>query len=51
MFNGRDELTAYRLLEFPNETDQSWPVAGREPDQLLAPHVRVSRDRDRGLAA
>jgi hypothetical protein len=47
MFDGRDELTAYRLLEFPNETDQSWPVVEREPDQVLVPQLRVSRDRDR----
>ena len=47
MFKDRDVLTAYRLLEFPNETAQSWPVAGRERDQLAIRLLPVARDAGR----
>ena len=47
MFNDRDGLAEYRLLEFPNETDQSWPITQRELDQVLIPQVHFSRENDR----
>jgi hypothetical protein len=34
MFDDRDVLEAYRLLEFPNETAQSWPIAEGERDEF-----------------
>ena len=53
MFKDRDALAAYRLLEFPNETLQSWPIARRERDELpirLLP-VPAARDASRGADA
>ena len=44
MFNDRDELAAYRRLEFPNETTRSWPIAERDRDQVVMPYLRVARD-------
>lgn len=32
MFKDQTALAAYRLLEFPNETTQSWPIANGERD-------------------
>jgi hypothetical protein len=34
MFKDRDVMAEYRLLEFPNETAQSWPIATRERNEL-----------------
>ena len=47
MFKDRDLLAEYRLLEFPNETAESWPIAGRERDQLPIRLLPVTRDGDR----
>jgi hypothetical protein len=49
MISDRDGLAAYRLLEFPNETDQSWPISER--DQALISYLRVPRDADNGAGA
>jgi hypothetical protein len=35
MFKDRDLLAEYRLLEFPNETAQSWPLATSKRGKLL----------------
>ena len=47
MFKDRDVLAAYRLLEFPNETAQSWPIARRERDELAIRVVPPARDAGR----
>ena len=47
MFKDRDALAAYRLLEFPNETPQSWPIAGRERDQFPIRLLPVAHDAGR----
>jgi hypothetical protein len=47
MFKERDVLTEYRLLEFPNETGQSWPIASRKGEE---PPIRVLA-RDPGRSA
>jgi hypothetical protein len=51
MFKDRDLLAAYRLLEFPNETVESWPVARRERDERRIGLRPVARDADRSAAA
>jgi hypothetical protein len=48
MFKHRDVLMEYRLLEFPNETAQSWPIAGRERGELPIRLLRIARDAGRG---
>ena len=50
MFKDRDVMAEYRLLELPNETAQSWPIARRERDERpirLLP-VPAARDASRG---
>lgn len=47
MSNDRDLLAEYRLLEFPNETAQSWPIAGRERDGLPMRLLQAARDAGR----
>ena len=47
MFKDPDVLTTYRLLEFPNETAQSWPIARSERRKLLIRPFPVARDGDR----
>ena len=47
MFKDRDGLTAYRLLEFPDETAQSWPIARRERDERLIRLLPAARDAGR----
>jgi len=47
MFKDRDVLMEYRLLEFPNETAQSWPVAGRERGELPIRLLSFARDAGR----
>ena len=44
-------LSNYRLLEFPNETDSSWPGARNEPDEHLVPLVRLMRKMHRDREA
>jgi hypothetical protein len=48
MFKDRDGLTAYRLLEFPNETARSWPIARRERDERPIRLLPAVRDAGRG---
>jgi hypothetical protein len=54
MFEDRDALAAYRLLEFPNETAQSWPIAKRKLNELpmglleRIPFARVPSAREAG---
>jgi hypothetical protein len=43
MFKDSDALAAYRLLEFPSETAQSWPVARRERGELPIRLLAVAR--------
>jgi hypothetical protein len=55
MFKDQTALAAYRLLEFPNETAQSWPMAKGEradlPIRLLAVvRLPFARDAARGRA-
>jgi hypothetical protein len=47
MFKDRDALAEYRLLEFPNETTESWPIAGRERDELAVRLLAIARDAGR----
>ena len=47
MSNDQILLSKYRLLEFPNETDSSWPVARNEPDEHFVPLVRLMRKMHR----
>lgn len=48
MFDDRDVLVTYRLLEYPNETAQSWPIARRDRDELLLPRpLALARDARR----
>ena len=47
MFKDRDLLAEYRLLEFPNETAQSWPIARSERRKLPIRLSSVARDGDR----
>ena len=47
MSNDQILLSKYRLLEFPNETDESWPGARNEPDEHLVPLVRLMRKMHR----
>ncbi len=47
MSKDHDPLAEYRLLEFPNETPQSWPIAGRERGELPIPRLPAARDADR----
>ena len=48
MFNDRDVLVTYRLLEYPNETAESWPIARRERDELPLPRLlALARDARR----
>ena len=51
MFKDRDALAAYRLLEFPNETAQSWPIAGRERHELPIRLLPAARDAGRSADA
>ena len=52
MFNDRDVLVTYRLLEYPNETAQSWPIARHERGALPLPLPRlVALARDAGRRA
>ena len=44
MFKDKTALAAYRLLEFPNETAQSWPIANGERDDLPIRLRPVTRD-------
>ena len=44
MFKDQSALAAYRLLEFPNETAQSWPIAKGKRDGLPFRHAPVARD-------
>ena len=44
--NDRDGLATYRRLEFPNETVTSWPIAGRERDQVVITYLRVAHESD-----
>ena len=44
MFKDQTALAAYRLLEFPNETAQSWPIAKGERDDLPIGLRPVTRD-------
>jgi hypothetical protein len=46
MINDRDGLAAYRRLEFPNETAESWPIAERERDQVVISYLRVAHESD-----
>jgi len=51
MLKDRGVLVAYRLLEFPNETPQSWPIARVERDELpirLLPTARDAGPRNAG---
>ena len=47
MFKHRDALAGYRLLEFPNETAQSWPIA-RSERELPIRLLPVARNGGRG---
>jgi hypothetical protein len=47
MFKDRDQLAWYRLLEFPNETAQSWPIATSERRKLSIRPSPVARDGGR----
>ena len=47
MFKDRDPLAEYRLLEFPNETAASWPIAGRDRDELPIRRLPDARDAER----
>jgi hypothetical protein len=47
MFKDRDLLAEYRLLEFPNETAQSWPIARRERYELPVRLLRAARGAGR----
>ena len=52
MFNDRDALVTYRLLEYPNETTQSWPIARRERRELpLFRLLAVARGAGRSAEA
>ena len=47
MFKDPDALVAYRLLGFPNETAQSWPIARRGRDGSRIRLLPVARDAGR----
>jgi hypothetical protein len=47
MFKDRTALAAYRLLEFPNETAQSWPIAKGARDGLTIRLLSIARDAGR----
>jgi len=47
MFKDRDLLAEYRLLEFPNETAESWPIGRRKRDALPVRLLRAARDAGR----
>jgi hypothetical protein len=49
--NDQNGLFVYRLLEFPNESAQSWPVAKGAHDEHLIPFLRFLRAVRRGTAS
>ena len=49
--NDRDGLFVYRLLEFPNESAESWPIAKGAHDENLIPFLRLMRAVRRGAAS
>ena len=44
MFKDQTALADYRLLEFPDETAQSWPIAKGERDDSPIGLLPVTRD-------
>ena len=50
MFKDRDALAEYRLLEFPNETAESWPIASRERDEFPIRLLAIARDAGRSAS-
>ena len=43
MLNDRDGLALYRLLEFPNESAQSWPITQNAGDDGKEDRRRATR--------
>lgn len=51
MLNDRDGLAVYRLLEFPNESAESWPIADGARGEDLISSLRFLRDPRRSTEA
>jgi hypothetical protein len=49
--NDQNGLFVYRLLEFPNESAESWPIADRAHDSHPIPLLRLLRALGRGTAS
>ena len=49
MFDNSEGLALYRTLEFPNETERSWPLAHSEEADLLIPYSDYLRDPRRDV--